>query len=138
MNLQRGQHFLLNVLGALFVIASAVYVAVGSYRVYPTVSSYTARPTTVTDIVAASKVTCPRKPLESSTFFSHERQYHAFDNILLIVFFSHARYDANLDYYKEVYSEFFPNVRLLHLSPFLKEVLVLMHTAFADGICRTR
>lgn len=122
----------MNVLGALFVIVSAVYVAVGSYQVYPTVSSYTSRPTTVMDIVAASKVTCPRKPLQSLSFFPHQRQYHAFDNILLIVFFSHARYDANLDYYKEVYSEFFPNVGSL--------VLVRMdcnELGFVDRVCGT-
>lgn len=33
--------------------------------------------------------------------------------MLLIVFFSHPRYDVNLDYYKEVYAEFFPNVSIL-------------------------
>ncbi|KAI5121401.1 hypothetical protein M0805_003173 [Coniferiporia weirii] len=53
---------------------------------------------------------CTREPLPSVHYFSGERNYHEFDNVLLIVFFSHARYDANLDFYKEVYSEFFPNM----------------------------
>ncbi|KAF7797456.1 hypothetical protein EIP86_008653 [Pleurotus ostreatoroseus] len=61
--------------------------------------------------------TCQRKPLQSLSYWPGERKYHAFDNVLLIVFFSHARYDANLDYYQEVYSEFFPNVRAKALQP---------------------
>ena len=39
-----------------------------------------------------------------------DRRYHHFDDILLIVFFSHARYDVNLDHYREVYADYFPNV----------------------------
>ncbi|KAJ6559904.1 hypothetical protein B0H19DRAFT_944947 [Mycena capillaripes] len=39
-----------------------------------------------------------------------ESDYHKFDNVLLIVFFSHARYDVNLDFYREVYSKYFPNI----------------------------
>ncbi|KAF7356315.1 hypothetical protein MVEN_00963800 [Mycena venus] len=39
-----------------------------------------------------------------------ESDYHEFDNVLLIVFFSHARYDVNLDFYQEVYSKYFPNI----------------------------
>ncbi len=62
--------------------------------------------------IIASQVTCHRKPLPSATYYPHERTYHSFDNVLLIVFFSHARYDVNLDHYEEVYSEFFPNVSL--------------------------
>ncbi|KAJ7766616.1 hypothetical protein B0H16DRAFT_1522008 [Mycena metata] len=42
-----------------------------------------------------------------------ESEYHEFDNVLLIVFFSHARYDVNLDFYKEVYSKYFPNMVFL-------------------------
>lgn len=53
---------------------------------------------------------CDRSPLPSMNYFSDERTYHQFDDVLLIVFFSHARYDVNLDYYREVYAEFFPNV----------------------------
>lgn len=36
--------------------------------------------------------------------------YTNFSNVLLVVFFSHARYDANLDFHKEVYADYFPNV----------------------------
>ena len=53
---------------------------------------------------------CTRTPLPSLEYFSGERTYHHFDDVLLIVFFSHARYDVNLDYYRETYAEFFPNV----------------------------
>ncbi|KAJ7507229.1 hypothetical protein B0H11DRAFT_195867 [Mycena galericulata] len=42
-----------------------------------------------------------------------ESDYHEFDNVLLIVFFSHARYDVNLDFWKEAYSKYFPNVVFL-------------------------
>src|ERR1700722_19546769 len=53
----------------------------------------------------------PSSPLAPGS--NKARNYHAFDNVLLIVFFSHERYDVNLDYHKEVYSEYFPNVRWL-------------------------
>lgn len=59
--------------------------------------------------------TCTRIPLPSEGFFAGNRTYHEFDDVLLIVFFSHARYDVNLDFYKEVYSEFFPNVSCFQL-----------------------
>jgi hypothetical protein len=39
-----------------------------------------------------------------------QSDYHEFDSVLLVVFFSHARYDANLDLYKETYAKYFPNV----------------------------
>ncbi|CAL1713294.1 unnamed protein product [Somion occarium] len=107
---KKAHSVLFNMVGSFLVLMAGAYVAIGSYRMYPIVSSYTSSPSTVTDIITAAKVTCPRKPLLSHSFYSHERQYHAFDNVLLIVFFSHARYDANLEYYKEVYSEFFPNI----------------------------
>ncbi|KAJ7628487.1 hypothetical protein FB45DRAFT_38832 [Roridomyces roridus] len=42
-----------------------------------------------------------------------QSDYHNFDSVLLIVFFSHARYDVNLDFYKQVYSKYFPNVVFL-------------------------
>ncbi|KAI0044410.1 hypothetical protein FA95DRAFT_260853 [Auriscalpium vulgare] len=38
------------------------------------------------------------------------RQYRHFDNVLLVVFFSHPRYDVNLDYYERTYAEYFPNM----------------------------
>jgi hypothetical protein len=55
---------------------------------------------------------CQRRPLRFSPPHSSDgRKYRHFDNVLLIVFFSHARYDTNLDFYREVYAEYFPNVR---------------------------
>lgn len=83
------------------------------------------QPVTVVDVLSAASKTCTRKPLPSRAYWPTERTYHAFDDVLLIVFFSHARYDANLDYYREVYSQFFPNVGALatpsfesaHLTP---------------------
>ena len=59
---------------------------------------------------ASHEPSCTRTPLPSLDYFSGERTYHHFDDVLLIVFFSHARYDVNLDYYRETYAEFFPNV----------------------------
>jgi hypothetical protein len=54
---------------------------------------------------------CQRRPLRfSPPHASDRRKYNHFDNVLLIVFFSHARYDTNLDFYSEVYTEYFPNV----------------------------
>ena len=57
---------------------------------------------------------CQRRPLpfspprDSNSYIN--RKYTHFDDVLLIVFFSHARYDTNLDSYHDVYSEYFPNV----------------------------
>ncbi len=54
---------------------------------------------------------CQRRPLRfSPPHVSDRRKYKHFDNVLLIVFFSHPRYDTNLDFYSEVYSEYFSNV----------------------------
>jgi len=61
----------------------------------------------------SGQTVCQRRPLRVSPLRAG-RNYRHFDNILLIVFFSHARYDTNLDSYREVYSDFFPNVRFLH------------------------
>ncbi|KAJ7366994.1 hypothetical protein DFH08DRAFT_182598 [Mycena albidolilacea] len=51
----------------------------------------------------------PRKP-PASLRPLWQSGYHEFDNVLLIVFFSHPRYDVNLEFHKEVYSKYFPNV----------------------------
>jgi hypothetical protein len=60
---------------------------------------------------------CVRRPLPSWAMRSdRSRKYHAFDDVLLIVFFSHARYDVNLDYYQEVYGDYFPNVNYFSLG----------------------
>ncbi|KZT19467.1 hypothetical protein NEOLEDRAFT_1077746 [Neolentinus lepideus HHB14362 ss-1] len=50
---------------------------------------------------------------------SERKRLHAFDDVLLIVFFSHARYDVNLDYYRGVYGEWFPNI--LFIGPKSRE-----------------
>ncbi|KAF8501014.1 hypothetical protein F5888DRAFT_1324947 [Russula emetica] len=63
---------------------------------------------------------CQRRPLRfSPPHASDRRKYKHFDNVLLIVFFSHARYDTNLDFYSEVYSEYFPNI--LFIGPATRE-----------------
>ena len=67
---------------------------------------------------------CHRKQLISHRLFSlwHSQNHNdtvaeyykdAFQDVLLIVFFSHARYDVNLDLYRETYTPYFPNVRSL-------------------------
>ena len=88
----------------------ALFVAVSAHRERFAMGFPATKPASATEILVDTKITCRRKPLQSFFFYPHERKYHAFDNVLLIVFFSHARYEVNLDYYKEVYSEFFPNV----------------------------
>jgi hypothetical protein len=45
--------------------------------------------------------------------------YTHFDNVLLIVFFSHARYDVNLDFHREVYADYFPNI--VYIGPATRE-----------------
>lgn len=52
---------------------------------------------------------CIRKPLPSHQDPQTQGNYAQFSDVLLVVFFSHARYNANLDYHKEVYSSYFPN-----------------------------
>jgi hypothetical protein len=56
---------------------------------------------------------CKRRPLPHSSSYigpGVRPNFPAFDDILLVVFFSHDRYDINLDGYREVYSRYFPNV----------------------------
>jgi hypothetical protein len=61
------------------------------------------RTPSVWDVMAAqpSMLNCQREPLASLAYSPKPRTYHEFDNILLIVFFSHARYNS-IDDYKEV------------------------------------
>lgn len=66
--------------------------------------------------------TCQRRPLHFSPPLdsdSASRKYRHFDDVLLIVFFSHARYDTNLDSYRDVYAEYFPNI--LFIGPANRE-----------------
>ncbi|KAH9980293.1 hypothetical protein BGW80DRAFT_1556876 [Lactifluus volemus] len=68
----------------------------------------------------ASQPVCQRRPLHFSPPQSSEnRTYTHFDDVLLIVFFSHPRYDTNLDFYREVYTEYFPN--MLFVGPANRE-----------------
>lgn len=106
--------FILQMLGVTLFIVSGLYVVFSSPEVESSQYSVV-KPTDMSSIVSDSLITCHRKPLRSATWYSYERSYHEFDDVLLIVFFSHARYDVNLDSYKEVYSEFFPNVSRLGL-----------------------
>ncbi|KAG9315655.1 hypothetical protein JVU11DRAFT_3300 [Chiua virens] len=59
--------------------------------------------------------------LESSTPIRAKTiaNYAHFNNVLLIVFFSHARYDGNLDFHKEVYADYFPNI--VYIGPATRE-----------------
>jgi hypothetical protein len=80
----------------------------------------------------AKRPNCVRKPLPLSTLRSNQsRDYHAFDNVLLIVFFSHARYDVNLDYYQDVYSDYFPNVNYFYI---LSSLISRVHRFYSLGL----
>ena len=95
--------------GAALFIVLGLYIAI-SFSEEPNLKYSEVKPAKATDLISDSLITCPRKPLLSTAWYPHQRTYHTFDDVLLIVFFSHARYDINLDSYREVYSEFFPNV----------------------------
>ncbi|KAI6041382.1 hypothetical protein EDC04DRAFT_2669187 [Pisolithus marmoratus] len=69
---------------------------------------------------------CIPKQTPPHLFSQLQGNYSHFDNILLIVFFSHARYDANLDYHKEVYSNYFPNI--LYIGPATREDAGFAHS----------
>ncbi|KAJ7662887.1 hypothetical protein B0H17DRAFT_952953 [Mycena rosella] len=72
---------------------------------------------------------CVRRPLPSSSLYvgpGARPDFHAFDDVLLVVFFSHARYDMNLDGYREVYSPYFPNI--LFVGPGSREDRGFMHS----------
>ncbi|KAG8906638.1 hypothetical protein FRB99_006426 [Tulasnella sp. 403] len=78
---------------------------------------------------------CLRPPLPPSSDYpgTEPRTFHAFDDILLIVFFSHARYDVNLDAHREVYSRYFPNI--LYIGPASREDKGFRHSydVFVDS-----
>lgn len=76
-------------------------------------------PSVLDALVAQSSMSdCQRKPLASLSYPPQPRTYHEFDNVLLIVFFSHARYES-IDDYKKVYAEFFPN--MIFIGPASRE-----------------
>ncbi|KAG8927031.1 hypothetical protein FRC01_008084 [Tulasnella sp. 417] len=68
---------------------------------------------------STSSAECVRPPLPPSTQWNGTRTFHAFDDVLLVVFFSHARYDVNLDAHREAYSPYFPNI--LYIGPASRE-----------------
>ncbi|KAJ7438997.1 hypothetical protein FB451DRAFT_1344330 [Mycena latifolia] len=68
---------------------------------------------------------CMRRPLPPSSFPTHPA-FGAFEDVLLVVFFSHARYDINLDAYREVYSAYFPNI--LFIGPESREDRGFLHS----------
>ncbi|KAH7913341.1 hypothetical protein BJ138DRAFT_1146234 [Hygrophoropsis aurantiaca] len=70
--------------------------------------------------------TCHRKSLASHSFIEGPRNYTKFDDILLIVFFSHARYNANLDFHREVYADYFPNI--VYIGPASREDAGFAHS----------
>ncbi|KAF7303914.1 Glycosyltransferase family 2 protein [Mycena indigotica] len=77
----------------------------------------------------SSNSTCARRPLPHSSEFvgsGPRPDFHAFDDVLLIVFFSHPRYDINLDGYRETYSQYFPNI--LFIGPGNREDRGFLHS----------
>ncbi|KAG9041580.1 hypothetical protein FS837_012055 [Tulasnella sp. UAMH 9824] len=69
--------------------------------------------------LSTSSAQCIRPPLPPSTQWNGTRTFHAFDDVLLVVFFSHARYDVNLDAHREAYAPYFPNI--LYIGPASRE-----------------
>ncbi|KAF8608796.1 hypothetical protein BDV93DRAFT_518846 [Ceratobasidium sp. AG-I] len=67
-----------------------------------------------------TKAWCPRKPLAKLSGRKETRRtVSAFDNVLLIVFFSHPRYDTNLQYHLDMYGDYFPNI--VYVGPQTRE-----------------
>ncbi|KAJ7798722.1 hypothetical protein B0H13DRAFT_2167233 [Mycena leptocephala] len=81
------------------------------------------------DAIPALDSACVRRPLPVSSEYigpGARPDFHAFDDILFVVFFSHARYDINLDGYREVYSAYFPNI--LFIGPASREDRGFLHS----------
>ena len=103
------------------IVGGAVFAALilsSAYGTSQITSTPSIRPLSVADVIAAPpQPACARRPLAFAPLHSPEaRAYREFDDVLLVVFFSHARYDVNLDYYRAVYAEYFPNVSPPRLS----------------------
>ncbi|KAI6114180.1 hypothetical protein F5141DRAFT_1213305 [Pisolithus sp. B1] len=86
----------------------------------------------VSEIVGNSRQCIPKQS-PSLLVSQLQGDYSHFDNILLIVFFSHARYDANLDYHKEVYFKLLPKckypwARILYIGPATREDAGFIHS----------
>ncbi|KAJ7251276.1 hypothetical protein C8J57DRAFT_671921 [Mycena rebaudengoi] len=77
-----------------------------------------------------NSTSCQRNPLPPSSAYpgpgARPEGFHTFDDVLLVVFFSHPRYDMNLDGYREVYSRYFPNI--LFIGPASREDMGFLHS----------
>ncbi|KAG8929746.1 hypothetical protein FRC01_003825, partial [Tulasnella sp. 417] len=69
--------------------------------------------------LSTSSAESVRPPLPPSTQWNGTRTFHAFDDVLLVVLYSHARYDVNLDAHREAYALYFPNI--LYIGPASRE-----------------
>lgn len=125
-------------LGVLLVAVSGI---IAGGAVYLSIHHPHTHPFSVKDsLIASGHPLCKRKPLSFGPLRPpEERTYTTFDDVLLVVFFSHARYDVNLDYYREVYAEYFPNVR----KPVAVSCLLSLSDSFyssimIDGVYRSR
>lgn len=112
-----GLTFVVQMIGVAFFLVFGLFLLIHSTDDLTDIRNSDLKASKIHDLVSDSRITCRRRPLLSATWYPYEREYHAFDNVLLMVFFSHARYDVNLESYREVYSEFFPNVRILARIP---------------------
>ncbi|KAJ7101322.1 hypothetical protein B0H15DRAFT_1017788 [Mycena belliarum] len=75
--------------------------------------------------------TCVRRALPPSSRYERpdgaaRPAFGAFDDVLLVVFFSHPRYDINLDAHREVYAPYFPNI--LYIGPESREDRGFLHS----------
>ncbi|KAG8712739.1 hypothetical protein FRC08_014150 [Ceratobasidium sp. 394] len=111
-------------LGIVGVVAIISTMAVSSQPVGKGLQS--PQPTTWFDFSSLppsqSKAWCPRRPLAKLSGRKHKqgaRTSSAFDDILLVVFFSHPRYDINLPYHLEMYQDYFPNI--VYVGPQTRE-----------------
>lgn len=106
---QKPHHTIRIAIGVLATAMIFLYAANSELRL----PSSPQRAESVHELLSTPEILCTRNPRPPSHIADDDRVYHEFDNVLLIVFFSHARYDANLDFYRLTYEEFFPNVSQL-------------------------
>ncbi|KDQ62402.1 hypothetical protein JAAARDRAFT_30310 [Jaapia argillacea MUCL 33604] len=101
-------------IGALTFSAILIYLALAfpGHFIRRITSSTPSHPSfsSLSSLLLSHQAECRRPPLPLPDSRSNTRTYHEFDDVLLIVFFSHARYNGNLDSYREVYGEWFPNI----------------------------
>lgn len=114
--IQKSHHSARTAFGVLTVAAFSLYAA--NMMIEKGLPLPLHRVDPVSKLLATPEVVCTRNPRPLSRIPDGDRVYHAFDNVLLIVFFSHARYDANLDFYRLTYEEFFPNVSYTRVTAY--------------------